>query len=196
MKSAFVFILVMLSLFILFGCPGPKESLETPGAAPQTAAKPASGPSPRDLDGLDARAAMTLANRWGTAKTDVKSFVTPQEVSFTFANGKKVRVPLSPDKMVVALAPYVSKTHPCEVHYMSGCQGELTGLPVKVLAKKSDGAVILEDTVTTLPNGFIELWLPRDLEINLSLEALGRKTEGMINTYSDSYTCVTTFQLQ
>jgi hypothetical protein len=48
----------------------------------------------------------------------------------------------------------------------------------------------------TMSNGFIELWFPRDLEIDLTIVYKEKETRGMITTYSDSNTCITTFQLK
>ena len=87
--------------------------------------------------------------------------------------------------MVVAVAPYIDETHPCETPYLSGCQGELVGVPVDVV----------DDTVRTMANGFIELWLPRDIEVSISLAARGKLVDGTIGTFTDSRTCITTLQL-
>jgi hypothetical protein len=49
--------------------------------------------------------------------------------------------------------------------------------------------------MATLRNGFIDLWLPRNRKIELTIEGLNRKAQGTIETFDDSKTCVTTFQL-
>jgi hypothetical protein len=147
------------------------------------------------LDGLDAREALALANKWHTSNPKVTSFITPKKISFEFPNKKTVEISLPEDSMMVALAPYVNSTHPCETHYMSGCQGELVDVPVKVLALQVDGTVLIDRTMKTMANGFIELWLPRNKNISLTLESMDRKAEGEITTFSDSNTCITTFQL-
>lgn len=95
----------------------------------------------------------------------------------------------------MALAPYITKTHPCEVHYMSGCQGEMVVAAVNVTVRAADGSMVLDQTMTTLPNGFIELWLPRDQEYRLTVGSGDKKAEGTIGTFADSNTCVTTYQL-
>jgi hypothetical protein len=155
-----------------------------------------SGIGPQALQGLDARGALAQANKWGTATPEVQSYVDTQAVIITFKNsGKTVEVPLPEDQIVVAFAPYISKTHPCEIHYMSGCQGELVETTVKVTAILADGAALIEEEMTTMKNGFLELWLPRNQEITVTMEALGRKAEGTVGTFSNSNTCITTFQL-
>jgi hypothetical protein len=50
--------------------------------------------------------------------------------------------------------------------------------------------------MTTLQNGFMELWLPRNRRIILEVKRGDLIAKGMIETFPDSKTCVTTFQLQ
>ena len=56
--------------------------------------------------------------------------------------------------------------------------------------------MLVDETITTLRNGFFELWLPRERRIVLHIEALNRKAIGMIETFDHSKTCVTTFRLR
>ena len=65
-----------------------------------------------------------------------------------------------------------------------------------VIAFDQDGNVIVYKSMTTLRNGFFELWLPRNRRINLKIQRLNRKAEGTIETFDDSKTCITTFQLR
>lgn len=150
-------------------------------------------PSPKALEGLSAHDAMLVANDW--KGTNVTSFVTPQAVHFVFAGGQEVAVALPDDVMVVSVAPYRVHTHPCITHYMSGCQGELVGVPVHVLVTAQDGTVVLEELMETLPNGFIDLWLPRDQVFTLLLQVDEYQVSGDVTTFADSNTCITTFQL-
>jgi hypothetical protein len=65
-----------------------------------------------------------------------------------------------------------------------------------VIATDQDGNALINGTMTTLRNGFMELWLPRDRSIHLTISAKGRKAGGSIGTYDQSNTCITTFQLK
>jgi hypothetical protein len=69
------------------------------------------GPVEATLNNVDAIQAMAIANQWKWSKQDVQSYVTPWEVVFKFSNGKVKRVPLQIEKMVVAVAPYINRTH-------------------------------------------------------------------------------------
>jgi hypothetical protein len=63
------------------------------------------------LNNADAHQAMALANQWKWSQEEIKSYVTSSDVVFEFPDGKIKRIPLPADKMVVAIAPYVKKTH-------------------------------------------------------------------------------------
>lgn len=63
------------------------------------------------LDGLDARQAIAIANKWFDEKQAVKSFVNAREIVFEFKDGKTRRIPLPANEMMVAIAPYIQKTH-------------------------------------------------------------------------------------
>ena len=149
-------------------------------------------PSPAALAGLDAHEAVDLANAW--KGNGVTTFATPTEVRFVFPDGTEVTVPMPEHEMLVSVAPYLVHTHPCATHFMSGCQGELVDAPVHVLATATDGTVLIDEVMPTQANGFIDLWLPRDLTIDLQLRLDGLASIGRIATFADSETCVTTFQ--
>ena len=79
---------------------------------------------------------------------------------------------------------------------MSSCQGELPVKPFYVTAVDQHGNLLVNQTVTTLRNGFFELWLPRKRVIDLTIQGFNRVAQGKIVTYGSSITCVTTFQLR
>jgi len=79
---------------------------------------------------------------------------------------------------------------------MSSCQGELPETTFTVTAIDLNGNELFNGPITTLKNGFFELWLPRDLSIELTIQGMGKKANGRIGTFDQSKTCVTTFQLK
>ena len=79
---------------------------------------------------------------------------------------------------------------------MSSCQGELAEKPFDVLAVDQHGKVLVDAKVSTLRNGFFELWLPRDRRIELAIYGMNRRAKGFIGTFDSSRTCITTFQLK
>ena len=71
------------------------------------------GIKPADIDWetIDAVEAMAIANDWKWSQKDVKSSVTAREVIFKFSDGKVKKIPLPEEKMLVAVAPYIRRTH-------------------------------------------------------------------------------------
>jgi len=63
------------------------------------------------LKNADAIQAMAIANQWKWSKKEIKSYVTSREVVFKFPEGKVRKVPLPNDKFLVAVAPYIKRTH-------------------------------------------------------------------------------------
>jgi len=79
---------------------------------------------------------------------------------------------------------------------MSSCQGELPEKAFYVTAADQNGNLLVNETITTLRNGFFELWLPRNRMIDLRIQGLNRSVQGKITTFDASKTCVTNFQLR
>jgi hypothetical protein len=71
------------------------------------------GKMPADIDweAIDAVEAMAIANAWKWSRKDIKSSVTAREVIFNFPDKTVKRIPLSEEKMLVAVAPYIRQTH-------------------------------------------------------------------------------------
>jgi len=79
---------------------------------------------------------------------------------------------------------------------MSSCQGELPEMKFAVKATDRDGNVLVDETIATLKNGFFELWLPRNRNIELTIQGDGRQVRGRIATFDSSRTCITNLQLR
>ena len=63
------------------------------------------------LEGLNARQALALANQWHWEKQPVRTHVTSEEVVFQFESGTVKKIPLPPEEMMVAVAPFINRTH-------------------------------------------------------------------------------------
>ena len=63
------------------------------------------------LDGLNAHQALALANQWHWEKQPVRTHVTSKEVVFQFESGTVKKIPLPPEEMMVAVAPFINRTH-------------------------------------------------------------------------------------
>ena len=53
----------------------------------------------------------------------------------------------------------------------------------------------MDETMTSLENGFIDLWLPRDKNFQVKITHNGKTVESNISTFEDDNTCITTMQL-
>lgn len=110
-------------------------------------------------------------------------------------DGKEERFALPDDEFFVSIAPFETYTHECAIHSLTGCQGELVEEDMHVTIKNSQGDLVMDEEMTTLENGFIDLWLPRDDEYAIYIEKDGKVSEQTITTNKNDYTCITTMQL-
>ena len=63
------------------------------------------------LKNVDAFQAMAIANEWNGSKKEIKSYVTTREIVFGLSESKVLKIPLPEEKMLVAVAPYINRTH-------------------------------------------------------------------------------------
>jgi len=95
----------------------------------------------------------------------------------------------------VAIAPYVSQTHPCTYHVKGSCQAELKGVAFRYWLRSTDGAVSRTGTVRTGSDGFLEWWLPPNKRYVATFEYEGRRGTGTFSSFPKDPTCITTIQL-
>lgn len=121
--------------------------------------------------------------------------ITSKELIVTDSNKKQTVYALPKDEFFVSIAPYINKTHPCATHSLTGCQGELTGEEFSVFIEDSEGNVVLDKTMKSQENGFIDLWLPRDKTYQVTIAQDNKTAKTKLSTFEDDNTCVTTMQL-
>ena len=102
---------------------------------------------------------------------------------------------LTNEDFFVSIAPYIEQTHPWTNHSLTGCQGELVEQEFKVYIEDMDGKVIVDETLKSQPNGFIDLWLPRDKKFQVKIEHAGKMVEAELSTFETDGTCITNLQL-
>lgn len=149
-----------------------------------------------ELVGIDGKKAMEIANKWRMKKIEVVTFVTVDTVNFKFKDGGTISIPLPDDVMIVSIAPYINKTHTCITHHMSSCDAELKNDDLKIMAVAADGRILIDKTMKTAATGFLDLWLPRNQDINITVISKGKSATGKIYTYRNSKTCETTLKLE
>lgn len=105
-------------------------------------------------------------------------------------------LPIEGDKgFYLSVAPYRSQTHECHYHSLTTCLGELRNQPVHVTVTAADGTVLVEEDKTTYDNGFVAVWLPRDISATLTVTHDGMTATQPISTGSEDATCITTTRL-
>lgn len=111
---------------------------------------------------------------------------------FLYDNEKEYSIDLPTDSFFVSIAPYINEVHPCTIHNLVTCRGEIYGQSMRIRVVDENNQIILDEDRTTQENGFIGLWLPKDINAMLKVDYNGLSVEYPISTYSESDTCITT----
>lgn len=144
---------------------------------------------------MDIKSAIVQTNMWRSTQPEITSYINSEELVIVFPDDRKVIIPQPDNEMYIAIAPYVNETHSCETHYISGCQAELKSRSLLISANTENGQ-ILAKTLQSLNNGFIEVWLPKETEITITINYNGKIAEEKISTFEGDRTCITTMQLK
>ncbi|MBU9714385.1 CueP family metal-binding protein [Evansella tamaricis] len=121
--------------------------------------------------------------------------ITDQELIVTHSDETQTVYTLPEDEFFVSIAPYINETHPCTFHNLTGCQGEMTEEEFQIYIEDTDGNVVMNDTVTSLENGFIDFWLPSDNTYHITIAYDTMTVEAEFSTFEGDATCITTMQL-
>ncbi len=149
-----------------------------------------------DADKLSSDQVKELVHQYSVGEfKDVSASITSDELVVTDKSQNKTVYELPNDQFFVSIAPFVNQTHPCAVHSLTGCQGELVLEEFDVLIEDEKGAVIKDETMQSFANGFIDVWLPRDQKFNVTIIKDGKKAVSQLSTFQGDNTCVTTMQL-
>lgn len=128
--------------------------------------------------------------------TDFVASVETEAVVMIDEDGNESSVPLPEDEFYLSVAPYVNQTHECFFHSLTTCVGEMRDEELEVtVVEEATGEVLVDKTVQTHDNGFFGLWLPRDIDAELSIEHDGLTSTAPISTGEGDPTCLTTSQL-
>lgn len=153
----------------------------------------------------------SLESRYGLNEMDIQEIV--HELNFNVElkndvsasiNGTTLTVKSSDevltydvgDEFYLAVAPYINYTHTWTFHSITGCSAELASKEMQVTLTDNNGTVIVDKILETLPNGFFELWLPREIEGVLTVEYEGLSATTTVSTYETDLTCLATMELK
>ncbi|MBW4084554.1 CueP family metal-binding protein [Paenibacillus sp. S150] len=180
-------VVIAVGAYLLAGGTGKKESGEadTPGTE-------AGAPSVE----MDTPGMKQLVHDFSSRSKKAESASISSTQLIVKDNAQTTTYALPTDEFFVSIAPYVDKTHPCATHSLTGCQGEMVEEEFSITVKDPDGKLVMDnETVKSQPNGFIDLWLPRDQTYQVTIEQAGKKAESEISTFEANDTCITTMQL-
>jgi hypothetical protein len=137
-----------------------------------------------------------LVQDYSTDKiTDGSASITSRELIVSNEDSSKTTYSLPKDEFFVSIAPYIETTHPCATHSLTGCQGELVNEEFDVYIEDTEGNVIIDQTMESQSNGFIDLWVPRDKTYKVTIAYAENTVESEFSTYDNDNTCITTMQL-
>ncbi|WP_138420520.1 CueP family metal-binding protein [Aquibacillus sediminis] len=128
--------------------------------------------------------------------TDQSASITSEQLVVTNEDESQEAYDLPEDEFFVSIAPYEETTHPCAVHSLTGCQGELANETFHVTIVDDEGDTVMDQEVESLANGFIDLWLERDKNYQVTIAHDDKVTESEITTFENDNTCITTMQLE
>lgn len=96
----------------------------------------------------------------------------------------------------LSFAPYIQQTHPCAIHNLVSCRGELKQeiFEVRVLDVQTH-QVVFEGQMTSNANGFAGIWLPKDKTYQLEISYGALSASHQVSTFATSDTCLTTLKL-
>lgn len=147
--------------------------------------------------GLKGLSVEEIVNNLDSTKSDPGGLAASitGEYLILYDNSEEIKLALPEDKFYLSFAPYITQTHPCATHSLSSCQGELVNQTVNVIITDGKGNEIINSDMTTMENGFVGVWLPRNVDATVKVLYNGLTTQATFTTYSGSNTCLTTLQL-
>ncbi|WP_042472251.1 CueP family metal-binding protein [Bacillus ndiopicus] len=145
---------------------------------------------------IEASAIKEMVQDYTLRNTTAKSAsITSTQLVVTNDNGAKEIYELPENEFFVSIAPYINETHPCDNHSLTGCQGELASKQFDVYIADEKGNAVVNETLQTEANGFIDLWLPRNQTYQIKIQHDGKAVESEFSTFDKDGTCITTLQL-
>lgn len=131
----------------------------------------------------------------GNFTDDHSASISATELIITNNDESQEVYDLPDDDFFVSIAPFINETHPCDIHSLTGCQGELVDADFDIYIENESGEIIVNDTINSGENGFVDLWLPRDESYTVTVDYDGKSVESELSTFEQDGTCITTMQL-
>lgn len=130
--------------------------------------------------------------------TSLMASVRPDELQLSDTEtSETTSLDMPDDRFYLSIAPYMDETHECYFHSLTTCTGELGNEDVHLtITDSTTGEVLMDETRTSADNGFVGLWLPRDLTADVTIDYDGLTATTPISTVdAEDPTCLTTMKL-
>ncbi|MNW55090.1 hypothetical protein D3C74_327320 [compost metagenome] len=150
----------------------------------------------KESNAIDDQSIKQIVQEYSVGKLSAKSAsITSSQLIVDGDTADSKTYDLPKDEFFVSIAPYVNQTHPCEIHSLTGCRGEMSEQEFQVNVTDANGNTVLDQKMTSQANGFIDLWLPREQTYLVQVSYDGKTAESEISTFDGDQTCITTLQL-
>jgi hypothetical protein len=122
----------------------------------------------------------------------INASVTGEELVIKGENGYTASYDLPEDKFYLSFAPYISSSHPCGIHSVITCRGELKEVTFDITVYDNEDNIIFEGSKTSMKNGFVGIWLDKGIEGRIEVKYGDLSASSPISTFADRNTCLTT----
>lgn len=146
------------------------------------------------LDGMSGKEILTKVAD-GSLPVDRFGLSVYDDELIVIIDDTRISVDMPQDEFYLSVAPYLESTHTCTFHSATGCRGEMKQEDFFLEFIDESGNVIISENMTSMSNGFIDLWLPKDIEGTLTISQGDLVVSKLISTASGEPTCETTMQL-
>lgn len=189
----------LLALAVLAGCSTAAAPVAQPEPTVVAAEDTGQFLAELGLEGLDAKQAIDRLDRLPQEQQpeNFTAMVQPTQLVLADASGRTANLPLPQDQYYLSAAPYVDQTHSCHFHSLTTCLGQLQGKEMEVKAVNAEtGEVLVDQGMETFDNGFIGLWVPRGITLDLEFTYQGKSAKTTVSTAGQSNaTCLTELRL-
>lgn len=189
----------LLALAVLAGCSTAAAPVAQPEPTVVAAEDTGQFLAELGLEGLDAKQVIDQLDRLPQDQRprNFTAQVKPTQLVLADESGRTANLPLPEDQYYLSAAPYVDQTHSCHFHSLTTCVGQLQGVEMKVKAVNSDtGEVLVDQDMESFDNGFVGLWVPRGISVDLEFTYQGKTAQTTVSTAGDeNATCLTELQL-
>lgn len=189
--------LVAATSLLLSGCAASESSGQSKVSSSTGAGQVNDVLASHGLEGLDTVELVDRLDRLAgeDRPTELIAAVLPEKLVLTAGKDELSR-DLPADLFYLSVAPYTSMTHDCFNHSLTTCTGELADTPIELkVVDQETGKVLVDEERSTFANGFVGLWLPRDIEATLTIASIAGRGSVNISTATDAPTCLTTLKL-